>query len=104
MENVFYLLSLLRRQRLLREVIAHAELQSHPYIVRYFSAWEEDNHMIIQNEYCQGGTLARLFEKHYNRNIYFHERTLITILKHLVRTDFCTRLPSVLSDLVVLSR
>ncbi|RZC42351.1 Pkinase domain containing protein [Asbolus verrucosus] len=42
----------------LNEVYAHAVLGKHQHVVRYFSAWAEDNHMIIQNEYCNGGSLA----------------------------------------------
>lgn len=35
-------------------MIAHAAINVQPHIVRYFSAWEEDDHMLIQNEYCNG--------------------------------------------------
>ncbi len=42
------------RKRLLREVVAHAAISVQPHIVRYFSAWEEDDHMLIQNEFCDG--------------------------------------------------
>jgi serine/threonine protein kinase len=42
------------RRRLLKEVIAHAAISVQPHIVRYFSAWEENDHMCIQNEYCEG--------------------------------------------------
>lgn len=41
----------------LKEVYAHAVLGCHPYVVRYYSAWLENDHMIIQNEYCNGGSL-----------------------------------------------
>ncbi|XP_041650688.1 wee1-like protein kinase 2 [Cheilinus undulatus] len=44
-------------QLALKEVYAHAVLGHHPHVVRYYSAWAEEHHMIIQNEYCDGGSL-----------------------------------------------
>lgn len=46
----------------LTEVYAHAALGKHPHVVRYYSAWAEDDHMIIQNEYCDGGSLQLKME------------------------------------------
>lgn len=44
----------------IREVCAHAVLGKHHHVVRYYSAWAENDHMLIQNEYCNGGSLADL--------------------------------------------
>ncbi|XP_050391368.2 wee1-like protein kinase 1-A [Patella vulgata] len=46
----------------MNEVYAHAVLGKHAHVVRYFSAWAEDDHMYIQNEYCNGGSLAEIVE------------------------------------------
>jgi len=41
-----------------REVCAHAVLDKHENVVRYYSAWSEGDRMLIQSEYCEGGSLA----------------------------------------------
>ncbi|KAG8438686.1 hypothetical protein GDO86_005030 [Hymenochirus boettgeri] len=67
-------------QLALREVYAHAVLGHHPHVVRYYSAWAEDDHMIIQNEYCNGGSLQDLIMENKKEGIVVMEQELKEIL------------------------
>lgn len=67
----------------LNEVYAHAVLGQHHHVVRYYSAWAEDNHMIIQNEFCNGGSLADAIEERQREKRPFTEPELRRILLHV---------------------
>ena len=49
------------RKMALREVWAHAVLGHHQHVVQYYSAWAEDQHMLIQNEFCNGRIFYQFF-------------------------------------------
>jgi wee1-like protein kinase len=71
------------RKTALNEVYAHAVLGQHQHVVRYYSAWAEDNHMIIQNEFCNGGSLADVIEERQHEKRPFTESELRRLLLHV---------------------
>jgi len=52
--SAFMVLNVTCRRTALNEVYAHAVLGKHTHVVRYYSAWAENFHMYIQNEFCNG--------------------------------------------------
>ncbi|KAM4874060.1 wee1-like protein kinase 2 [Thomomys bottae] len=64
----------------LHEVYAHAVLGHHPHVVRYYSSWTEDDHVIIQNEYCNGGSLQAAISKNVKSGNHFQEPKLKDML------------------------
>lgn len=69
----------------LNEVYAHAVLGKHPHVVRYYSAWAENDHMIIQNEYCNGGSLMDMIEENFKTGRKFSEDQLKHVLLHTAK-------------------
>uniref|UniRef100_A0AAY4E6X2 Wee1-like protein kinase n=1 Tax=Denticeps clupeoides TaxID=299321 RepID=A0AAY4E6X2_9TELE len=67
-------------QLALKEVYAHAVLGHHPHVVRYYSAWAEDDHMIIQNEFCDGGSLLDAITEREEQGECFCELELKDLL------------------------
>jgi len=47
----------------LKEVFAHATLNTHKHVVRYYNSWVEEGQVYIQNEFCQGGSLSKEIEE-----------------------------------------
>ena len=73
------------RRSALNEVYAHAVLGKHQYIVRYYSAWAENNHMLIQNEFCTRGSLAALLERHRAAGTLLPEAQVKRMVLHVAR-------------------
>ena len=69
----------------MNEVFAHAALMKHKHVVRYYNSWVENGRVYIQNEYCEGGSLASKIVELKNSGKYFTESELKRILLHLAK-------------------
>ncbi|XP_048191272.1 wee1-like protein kinase 2 [Perognathus longimembris pacificus] len=67
----------------LHEVYAQAVLGHHPHVVRYYSSWTEDERVIIQNEYCNGGSLQVAISQNTKSSNHFQEPNLKDILHQI---------------------
>jgi len=72
-------------RRAMNEVYAHAVLGAHAHVVRYYSAWAEDDHMVIQNEYCAGGSLGQAISQQRMHGAVSTERQARTVLLHVAK-------------------
>jgi len=67
----------------MNEVFAHSALIKHKHVVRYYNSWVENGRVYIQNEYCEGGSLAAKIQEFRNSGKKFTEAELKRILLHL---------------------
>ena len=66
-------------------MFAHATLNSNKHVVRYYNSWVEDGQVFIQNEFCQGGSLAEKIDERRVSWQSFSEDELKKILKHTLK-------------------
>jgi len=64
----------------MNEVFAHAALMKHKHVVRYYNSWVENGQVYIQNEYCEGGSLASQIEEFRSSGRRFTETELKRII------------------------
>merc|ERR1719266_1605195 len=69
----------------MNEVFAHSALIKHKHVVRYYNSWVENGRVYIQNEYCEGGSLAAKIQDYRNSGQRFTESELKRILLHLAK-------------------
>ncbi len=69
----------------MNEVFAHAALMKHKHVVRYYNSWVEKGRIFIQNEYCEGGSLAKVLEERREAGRHFSENELRRIATHIAK-------------------
>merc|ERR1712018_194669 len=69
----------------MNEVFAHSALIKHKHVVRYYNSWVENGRVYIQNEYCEGGSLAAKIREFKETGKRFTEAELKRILLHLAK-------------------
>lgn len=51
------------RERYMHELESVGSLTEHPNVVRYYRGWQQDAHLFIQMELCEGGSLRQLLDQ-----------------------------------------
>jgi len=69
----------------MNEVFAHAALIKHKHVVRYYNSWVENGQVYIQNEYCEGGSLASQIEEFRQTRRFFTETELKKMLVNVAK-------------------
>ena len=61
------------------EIHVLSRLKNTKYLLRYYCCWEEQNHIYIQTEFCEDGSLRKMFKaKHY-----LDYNQLLKMIKHV---------------------
>jgi len=71
-----------QEKKAMREVLAHASLNNHQHVVRYYTSWVEEGRVFIQNEFCGGGSLEDKIREKRLSSEKFSEEELKKILRH----------------------
>jgi len=71
-----------QEKKAMREVLAHATLNNHQHVVRYYTSWVEGGRIFIQNEFCEGGSLEDKIREKRLSGEKFSEEELKRILRH----------------------
>ena len=69
----------------MNEVFAHSALIKHKHVVRYYNSWVESGRVFIQNEFCEGGSLAAKIKEFKREGKRFSEAELKRILLHIAK-------------------
>ena len=69
----------------MNEVFAHSALIKHKHVVRYYNSWVANGRVYIQNEFCEGGSLAAKIREFKETGKRFTEAELKRILLHLAK-------------------
>eukprot|EP01091_Cochliopodium_minus_P007156 TRINITY_DN17080_c0_g1_i1.p1 TRINITY_DN17080_c0_g1~~TRINITY_DN17080_c0_g1_i1.p1 ORF type:complete len:486 (-),score=133.70 TRINITY_DN17080_c0_g1_i1:80-1537(-) len=76
------------------EIHILSRLKNTKYLLRYYCCWEEQNHLYIQTEYCEMGSLRKMFKaKHFLtlNELLKMMRHVTKGLVHLHKNNLCHR-------------
>jgi len=74
-----------RERVVMNEVFAHSALMKHKHVVRYYNSWVENGRVYIQNEFCEGGSLAAKIKELRSLGKRFSESELRKIIVHVLK-------------------